>query len=45
MTIDDKIGDGKFLYDVNREAAKISSGKVDDNQYLTGEEILYSNQR
>ena len=48
MTIDDKIRDEKFLYDVNREAAKISalsSGKIDDNQYLTGEEILSSNQR
>ena len=35
-------------YDINREAAKISalsSGKIDKYEYLTGEEILPSNQR
>ena len=35
-------------YDINREAAKIStlsSGKVDKYKYLTGEEIMLSNQR
>ena len=40
MTIDDKIGDEKLQYNINREAAKISvlsSGKVDKYEYLTGE--------
>ena len=48
MTIDDKIGDEKMQYDINREAAKISpwsSGKIDKYEYLTGEEILPSDQR
>ena len=48
MTIDDKIRDEKLQYDINREAAKmstLSSGKIDKYQYLTGEEILPSNQR
>ena len=43
MTIDHKIRDKKLQYDVNREAAKIStlsSGKIDKHEYLTGEEIL-----
>ena len=47
MTIDDKIRDGKLQYDINREAAKISalsSGKFDIYEYLTGEEILASDQ-
>ena len=42
MTIDYQIKDEKLQYDVNREAAKISallSGKIDKNEYLTGEEI------
>ena len=32
MTIDDKIGDEKLLYDINRKATKISAlsyGKID----------------
>ena len=48
MTIGDKIRDEKLQYDINREAAKISalsSGKIDKYEYLTGEEILPSNQR
>ena len=48
MTVDDKIGDEKLQYDINRESAKISilsSGKIDEYEYLTGEEILPSNQR
>ena len=48
MTIDDKIRDEKLQYDINREAAKISvlsSRKTDKYEYLTGEEILPSNQR
>ena len=47
MTIDDKIKDEKLQYDINREAAKISvlsSGKIDIYEYLTGEEILPSDQ-
>ena len=35
-------------YDINRKAAKISplsSGKIDKYEYLTGEEILPSNQK
>ena len=48
MTIEDQIKDEKVQYDINREAAKISalsSGKLDKYEYLTGEEILPSNQR
>ena len=47
MTIDDKIKDEKLQCDINREAAKISalsSGKIDKYEYLTGEEILPSDQ-
>ena len=48
MTIGDKIKDEKLQYDIHREAAKISalsSGKIDKHEYLTGEEILPSNQQ
>ena len=48
MTIENKIRDGKLQYDINREAAKISassSGKIDKYEYLTGEEILPSNEQ
>ena len=48
MTIEDKIKDEKLQYDINREVAKISalsSGKIDKYEYLTGEEILPSNQQ
>ena len=50
MTINDQIRDEKLQYDINREAAKISalsSGKIHMNQYeyLTGEDILQSNQQ
>ena len=40
MTIDDKIRDEIFQYDINREAAKVStfwSGKFEKHKYLTGE--------
>ena len=39
--------DEKLQYDINREAAKISlsSSKIDKYEYLTGEEILLSNQQ
>ena len=48
MTINDQIRDEKLQYDINRDAAKISalsSGKIDKYEYLTGEEILPSNQQ
>ena len=48
MTLEDKIRDEKLQYDINREAAKISalsSGRTDKHEYLTGEEILPSNQQ
>ena len=43
-----QIKDEKLQYDINIEAAKISalsSGKLDKYEYLTGEEILLSNQQ
>ena len=48
MTINDQIKDEKLLYDINREAAKIAallSGKTNKYDYLTGKEILPSNQQ
>ena len=48
MTIEDQIKDEKLQYDINRETAKISallSGKIDKYEYLTGEEILPTNQQ
>ena len=48
MTINDQIRDEKLQYDINREAAKISalsSGKVHKYEYLSGEDILLSNQQ
>ena len=47
MTIDGKIRGEKLQYDINREAAKIlalPSGKIDEYEYLTGEETLPSDQ-
>ena len=47
MTIEDKMKDEKLQYDINSEAAKISAlspGKIDKDEYLTGEEILPSNE-
>ena len=38
MTIEDQVKDEKLQYDINREAAKIStlsSGKIDKYEYLT----------
>ena len=43
MAIDDKIRNKKLQYDVNKEAALLS-GKTDKYEYLTGEEILQSDQ-
>ena len=48
MTIDDQIRDKNLQYDINREVAKISAlslGKINKYEYLTGEEILSSNQK
>ena len=48
MAINDQIRDEKLKYDINREAAKISalsSGKIHKYEYLTGEDILPSNQQ
>ena len=47
MTIDDKISNEKLQYDINKQAAKVSalsSGKTDKYEYLTGKEILLSDQ-
>ena len=47
MTIDEKFRYEKLQYNINREAAKtsaLSSGKIDEDEYLTGEEILPSDQ-
>ena len=47
MTIIDKVRNEKMQHEINREAAKISalsSGKIDKYEYLTGEEILPSDQ-
>ena len=48
MNINEQIRDEKLQHDINGEAAKISalsSGKIDKYEYLTGEEILPSNQK
>ena len=48
MTINDQIRDEKLQYDINREAAKISalwSSKIQKYEYLTGEDLLPSNQK
>ena len=47
MTINGQIRDEELQYDINREAAIISSsssGKIGKYEYLTGEEIIPSNQ-
>ena len=48
MAINDQVRDEKLQYDINWEAAKISalsSGKIHKYEYLTGEDILPSNQQ
>ena len=48
MTISDQMRDENLRYDINRETAKISalsSGKIHKYEYLTGEDILPSNQQ
>ena len=47
MKTEDKIKDEKLQHNINRETAKIpelSSGKIDKYRFLTGEEILPSDQ-
>ena len=47
-TINDQIRDEKLRYNINREAAKLSAlslGKIHKYEYLTGEDILPSNQQ
>ena len=48
MTINDQIRDEKLQYDINKEAAKISSLSSHNfrkYEYLAGEDILPSNQQ
>ena len=45
MTINDQIKDEKLQYDINRKAAAKSSGNIHKYEYLTGEDILPSNQQ
>ena len=47
MTIDDEIRGEKLQYNIKREGAKLSalsSGKIDEYEFLTGKEILPSDQ-
>ena len=48
MIINDQIRDEKLQHDINRETAKmsaLSSGNIQKYEYLTGEDILPSNQQ
>ena len=48
MTFHDKIRDERLKYDINREAAKtsaLSSGKIEQYEYLTDEEEVLFNER
>ena len=48
MTINDQIRDEKLRYNIDREASKISalsSGNIHKYEYLTGEDILPTNQQ
>ena len=48
MALEDQVRDEKLQYDINRKVAKISassSGKIDKYEYLTGDDILPSNQQ
>ena len=48
MTINDQIRDEKLQCDINRETAKLlalSSGEIHKYEYLTGEDVLPSNQQ
>ena len=48
MAINDQIRDEKLQYDINRKTARMSallSGNIQKYEYLTGEDILPSNQQ
>ena len=48
MSINDQIKDEKLQYDIDKKAAEVSalsSGKIHKYEYLTGEDILPSNQQ
>ena len=48
MAIHDQIRNEKLQYDINRETSKISalsSGNIQKYEYLTGEDIVPSNQQ
>ena len=48
MTIEDQIRDEKLQYDINRNPLKISAlspGKIYKYEYLTGEDMLPSDQQ
>ena len=48
MTTNDQIRDEKLPYGINKKAAEISalsSGKIDNSEYLTGKDVLLSNQQ
>ena len=48
MTINDEIRDEELKYGINKKAAEItalSSGKINKYDYLTGKEVLPSNQQ
>ena len=48
MTINDEIRDEELKYGINKKAAgktALSSGKIDKYDYLTGKEVLPSNQQ
>ena len=43
MTTNDQIRDEKLPYGINKKAAEISalsSGKIDNSEYLTGKDVL-----
>ena len=46
ITIDDKVRDRNLQYKINREAQKtaLSSGTIDEHEYLAGGKILPSDQ-
>ena len=48
MTINNQIRDENLQYDINRKAAEIlakSSGKLHKYEYITGKDVLPSNQQ
>ena len=48
MTINNKVRDEQLQYNINQEGANVlvlPFGNIDENKYLSGEEILLQNQR